>query len=139
MWIRPSNSIGSKRLKSSQIPRPWRDAADRIGAGEQKKRRRTGRRQKQQYKDMEKYLQNNEAKVLAGLLLELQEENPEYRVSIEKEKSRWDGQQVMNVTVRDKAYNKLTEQSYIIENPITANDAFTLLKERIKAAKETEE
>ena len=88
---------------------------------------------------MEKYLQNNEAKVLAGLLLELQEENPEYRVSIEKEKSRWDGQQVMNVTVRDKAYNKLTEQSYIIENPITANDAFTLLKERIKVAKETEE
>ncbi len=88
---------------------------------------------------MEKYLQNNEAKVLAGLLLELQEENPEYRVSIEKETSRWDGQQVMNITVRDKDYNKLTEQSYIIENPITANDAFTLLKEEIEAAKETEE
>ena len=87
---------------------------------------------------MEKYLQNNEAKVLAGLLLELQEENPEYRVSIEKEKSRWDGQQVMNVTVRDRDYNKLTEQRYIVENPITANDAFTLLKERIKAPKETE-
>lgn len=88
---------------------------------------------------MEKYLQNNEAKVLAGLLFELQEENPEYRVSIEKEKSRWDGQQVMNITVRDKDYNKLMEQSYIIENPITANDAFTLLKEEIKAAKEAEE
>ena len=92
-----------------------------------------------QYKDMEKYLQNNEAKVLAGLLFELQEENPEYRVSIEKEKSRWDGQQVMNITVRDKDYNKLTEQSYIIENPITANNAFTLLKDKIKAAKEAEE
>lgn len=138
MWIRPSNSSGSKRLKSSQIPRPWRDAADRIGAGEQKEKTPQGATPKQQYKDMEKYLQNNEAKVLAGLLLELQEENPEYRVSIEKEKSRWDGQQVMNVTVRDRDYNKLTEQRYIVENPITANDAFTLLKERIKAPKETE-
>lgn len=143
MWTRPSSSSGSKRLKSSQIPRPWRDAADRIGAGEQKEKAPHGAVANKQVsicKDMEKILKNEEIGRLAELAADYVRKSENRRVTLTFDRN-YSGSKFLRVSVsKSSSWSELASGEYLLEPEVaTAAEALSGILSEADGKSETVE